>query len=172
MQLNGYPHIYETDRLTIRPLNLDDTGVWRSFLAHPETTRYFPKLRAENPRLQSLFWIERQIKRYRDGKGGLMALIEKGSGKFIGQSGLTLQEIDGNAEVEVGYHLLPEYWGTGYATEAARFFKSLGQEKFGVSRIISIIEENNEPSKKVAIRNGMKEEKRTQWRGLEVVIFT
>jgi RimJ/RimL family protein N-acetyltransferase len=63
--------------------------------------------------------------------------------------------MDGRFEIEVGYHLLREHWGKGYATEAARVFRNYGFETTETPSIISIIHPDNLPSQRVAIRNGM-----------------
>ncbi len=171
MILENYTRNFETERLKIRPLNLDDVLVWRQFLASEKTTTYFPQYMKNSGDLQALFWIEKQICRYRDKKGGLMALIEKESGKFVGQCGLLVQDVDGKNELEVGYHLLPEFWGRGYATEAAIFFRNLGFSLTEVSSIVSIIAVENKASQQVATRNGMQRGARILWRDLDVFVY-
>ena len=59
-------------------------------------------------------WV---IPGYKNGLG-LFVLIEKETGIRIGHAGLVKQEIDGKEEIEIGYWLLPQYWGKGYAREA------------------------------------------------------
>ncbi len=171
MRLKNYPKTYQTERLLLRPLDLADVNPWADFLAHPKANALFPKFLTENTREQSMLWIERQICRYRDLQGGLLAIIDKKSGEFMGQSGLLVQEVDGKKDLEVGYHLHPKFWGNGYASETANFFKTLGFQISEVNSIISIIDVRNENSKKVAHRNGMEVSKTTIWKGLNVEIF-
>jgi RimJ/RimL family protein N-acetyltransferase len=121
--------------------------------------------------LRALQWIEKQIMRYRDAKGGLLA-IENGKDEFIGQCGLLVQEINGKEFIEVGYHLLPKYWGNGYAREAANFFRNYAEEYLKTDRIISIIHPDNEPSKKVALNNHMRLWKKEKWSGFQVDIYS
>ena len=64
---------------------------------------------------------DRQFKRYEVDSGGFNALIDKNSGMMVGHCGLLLQEIDGIQEFEIGYTLLPEFWGMGFAIEAATY---------------------------------------------------
>jgi RimJ/RimL family protein N-acetyltransferase len=171
MKLENYPQNFETERLKIRPLNLDDMIVWRKFLADEKTTTYFPAYMKDKDELHALLWIEKQICRYRDKKGGLMALIEKESGRFIGQCGLLVQDVDGVSELEIGYHLMPEFWGRGFASEAANFFREIAFATTTVSSIVSIIAVKNTPSQNVAIRNGMQRSARILWRELDVYIY-
>lgn len=68
-------------------------------------------------------------------------------------------QVDGTEEIELGYFLAREYWGQGYATEAARCALKIGLDKFGYKRIISAINPANIPSIGVALRLGMIKEK-------------
>jgi RimJ/RimL family protein N-acetyltransferase len=50
---------------------------------------------------------------------GRRAIVLKGSGKVIGYCGLEPILIEGRSIVELSYGLSYEYWGKGYAFEAA-----------------------------------------------------
>ncbi|HEU0301050.1 MAG TPA: GNAT family N-acetyltransferase, partial [Longimicrobium sp.] len=51
---------------------------------------------------------------------GLWATVRREDGRLMGRCGLLSQEVEGERHVEVAYALSPEFWGRGYATEAAR----------------------------------------------------
>jgi len=160
----------ETDRLLIRPIAKSDYLPWQEFIMDEAATKFFPdewKLKPE----KSKEWIHLQLERYRENRYGLQALILKKSGEFIGQCGLLTQTIDGRNELEIGYHLIPRYWGNGYATESAGEFKKIGFENNLADSIISIIDVENIPSQKVAQRNGMIKETRTRFKDMDVYIF-
>jgi RimJ/RimL family protein N-acetyltransferase len=145
----------ETDRLITRYLTLDDAPVWKPFYEHPEATLYVPNrgdLYGED-RARSV--IEFQLARYAESRYGMQALIEKSSGEQVGMCGLLTQDLDGVKELEVGYHLLPKYWGNGFAIEAARMFKDYGFENDLAPTIVSVIHPENINSQKVAMRNGL-----------------
>lgn len=98
-------------------------------------------------------------------------MIHKETGAFVGWCGLLIQEVDGVQELEVGYSIMPEYWGNGYATEAAKKCKD---EAFGrrlASSIISIIQIHNIPSQRVAEKNGMRIDRQTKHHGNPVFIY-
>jgi RimJ/RimL family protein N-acetyltransferase len=65
---------------------------------------------------------------------------------------------------------MPKFWGNGYATEAARAVKSEGFRR-GAKSIISLIHTGNVPSQKVAIRNGMMNEKNVTFKGFDLFVF-
>ena len=165
-----YLEEHETERLLIRPLVKGDYLVWEEFIMDVNATRFFPddwKLKPE----KSKEWIDMQINRYKENRYGLHALLDKKSGAFVGQCGLLTHTIDGMDELEIGYHLIPRYWGNGYAIEAASAFKEMGFENNLAESIISIIDLENIPSQKVAQRNGMTRETRTVFMGMDVFIY-
>jgi RimJ/RimL family protein N-acetyltransferase len=66
-------------------------------------------------------WIERWRASYRRNAFGLWALELKESGAFVGDTGLTFQEVEpGETMVEVGWHVHRDHQRRGLATEAAR----------------------------------------------------
>ena len=89
-----------------------------------------------------------------------MVIENKITGEFLGQCGLLVQDIDGDKRLEVGYSLLPQYYGKGYAIEAARFARehafAKAYDKDFDNLIVSMIHVENEPSIKVATKNKMK----------------
>jgi ribosomal-protein-alanine N-acetyltransferase len=166
-----YKEGIETVRIKTRWLNENDIEKWTEFLGDKECTRYFPNTDFETTKDRSVFWIGKQLERYKNEKYGLQALIEKKSGEFIGQCGLLAQEVDGVEELEVGYHVFRKYWGRGFAPEIAKAFMNYAQENKLADSIISIIHKDNIPSQRVAIKNGLSEEKTTFWKELPVKIF-
>ena len=63
------------------------------------------------------------IRQYTEHGTGRMAVIEKASGLFIGLAGIKWHDEtvnDHSSFYELGYRLLPQYWGKGYATEAGK----------------------------------------------------
>ncbi len=149
-----YTDHLQSPRLITRFVTQDDVPVWLDYCRDSVATR-FTAMPGKTPEEFAQFFIDRALARYEAGEYGLQALISKDTGEFIGQCGLIKQHVNGIDEVEVGYHLLPRHWGKGYATEAARLFRDYGFEHNVADSIISIIDPQNFPSKKVALRNGM-----------------
>jgi [ribosomal protein S5]-alanine N-acetyltransferase len=158
----------ETDRLRFRRLTMGDADELMEFFSNAEAMRFF-NLKV-NDRSVCETWIEQQLERYKKGSG-LCALVDKHSGRLAGQCGLLFQEVDGAAELEVGYDLIPRFWGKGYATEAAIACRDLAFTGCGIESLVSIIDVGNIRSQKVADRNGMKPGKRTRWRDYDVIIY-
>ncbi len=144
--------ILETDRLYLRELNQGDFDSLCKMLKDPEVM-YAYEHGFSDEEVQE--WLDRQIRRYQDYGFGLWAVIEKSSGELIGQCGLTMQDCDGKEVLEVGYLFRKDYWHQGLATEAAVSCKEYAFETLHAEEVYSIIRENNIPSQKVALRNGM-----------------
>lgn len=165
-----YLSIKETERLRIRPLTLVDIPVWIDFIMSEETTEFFPDNFKLHPSYAQL-WIEGQLNRYSQHKFGLMALVDKNTDLLVGQCGLLQQVVNEVEEIEIGYHLLPKYWGLGYATEAAQKFKEIGFENYHFKSIVSLIHKENIQSQNVAVRNGMIKTDKTLHKGLNAFVF-
>lgn len=101
-------------------------------------------------------WLDRQLVRYEKDDGlGLLAVTRLEDGAFIGQCGLTYQNVNGRAVPEIGYLLKKKYWHQGYATEAASEVRDYAFTCLGFTEVWSIIRDTNLSSQAVAIRLGM-----------------
>ena len=106
----------ETSRLILREFVPTDANALELVLSDPHTMRFYP---ARLDRGEVEQWIARNLARYRRNGHGLWAMVLKSSGELVGDCGLTLEEVVGEDEVEIGYHLRRDLWGQGLATEAA-----------------------------------------------------
>lgn len=104
-----------TERLRFRPMTMADLDDMTTLLSAPD-----PVLvdRPARDRDDAVRWIEWQERNYSDHGFGLWVL-ETHKGEFVGDCGLTVQDVEGEPHVEVGYHVVPALRGHGYATEAA-----------------------------------------------------
>jgi len=160
--------ILETTRVILREFRRDDADALARVISDPETMRFYP---APYDRAGVEEWIARNLQRYAKDGHGLWAMTLKGSGELIGDCGLTVQNVDGADEVEIGYHVRRDQWGQGLATEAARACRDYGFANLPIERIISIIRPENLPSRRVAEKNGMKVWKEVQWRNLQHFVY-
>ncbi|NJN14145.1 MAG: GNAT family N-acetyltransferase [Planctomycetes bacterium] len=92
---------------------------------------------------------------------GLWAVETLGAGAFAGFVGLTVPRFEAPFTpcVEIGWRLLPEHWGCGYATEAARAAITFGFRDLGLGEILSFTVPANHRSRAVMERIGMREDK-------------
>ena len=145
--------VCETKRLTIRLITPDDIPYMMALLKDPRVMYAY-----EGPFSDEMIqqWYNRQQERYQNDGFGLWSVFEKGSMKWIGMCGLTVQEVNKKHIVEVGYLLHYDSWHKGYATEAAKECMDYAADTLHLSEIYSIIRDTNKASAKVALRNGMK----------------
>lgn len=103
-------------------------------------------------------WLGRQQARYIRYGFGLWALLDAGTGAFVGQVGLTMQETPNGPELEIGYLLKRRFWHNGYASRAAAVCRDFAFSQMDAPRVVSIIRDTNEASKRVAERTGLRPE--------------
>lgn len=166
-----YLHGRETTRLRFRTLQKSDIITWEKFFENNPNIEFLGLDLSLDIKEQSKDWIERQLSRYEEHSYGHHALIDKETGEFIGQCGLLKQQIEEIKEIEIGYHILPGHWGKGYATEAAMKVRDYAIENKVCKSLISIIDNRNIKSQKVAKKIGMKADRRMHLYGLEVILF-
>ena len=166
-----YAHGKTTDRLLIRKLEESDIPAWTEFFINNPSLPYLGIELDKTPEENAREWIEWQLKRYNEGRYGHHALVNKDTGEFVGQCGLLTQTVEDKEEIEIGYHILPELWGKGYATEAANFFRDFGFEHEKLNQIISVIDIRNIASQKVAEKNGMIKDRQIKYFDLDVFIY-
>lgn len=139
-------------------------------MRHPESDRYW-SAPPDLPEVKCRAWFNKVFERYASNQGGLNALIEKASGRFVGQCGLLVQSVDGLEELEVGYSIMPAFWNQGFATEAAAACIAHAFRHNLSNSVISIIHEDNVESERVALKNGLVLEKRTVYKDNPVKIY-
>lgn len=145
--------IIETERLILRKMDLEDYSALCKIL-QDEDVMYAYEHAFSDDEVDE--WLKKQLVRYETDGIGLWAVVLKENGEVIGQCGLTKQLWWGENIVEVGYLFRKDFWHKGYATEAAVACKDYAFNRLGEKRVYSIIRDLNLPSRRVALRNGMK----------------
>lgn len=160
--------ILETPRLVLREFLSDDLGALGTVLSDAETMRFYP---APLDRQGVTDWIERNRRRYGKDGFGLWGMILKSSGELVGDCGLIRQIVEDVEQVEIGYHVHKDLWRRGLATEAAQGCRDYGFNALSLDRLISLIRPENQPSRRVAEKNGMSVCKEVLWRGFPHLMY-
>lgn len=160
--------IIETDRLYLRQLTLEDAQNLSLVLSDEESMKHYPRALSDD---EVKNWIKRSIERYEKDGFGLWAVIRKEDKQFLGDCGITLQNIDGEILPEIGFHIIKTYCNKGYASEAAEACKKYALEELGFTSVYSYSEIGNEPSQRVAAKIGMKKIKTYKKDGIEAVVY-
>ena len=167
--------VYETPRLIVRAWTEDPADLARVYDTYSrwEVARWLGSTpRAMDDPEQAVGavrrWRERSARS--GGRYGCWAVQPRDGGPVAGTV-LLVPVPDGTGEIEVGWHLHPDSWGNGYATEAAagaltREFAAGGGEVYAVTH------PTNTVSQAVCRRLGMTPIGRTdRWYGMELEAF-
>ena len=149
--------ITEKGRILLREMTQDDLPDLCEILQDAETMYAYEHAFSD---AEAQEWLDRQLIRYRQDGIGLWAVIDRMSGAFVGQCGLTWQDAGGVRELEIGYLLKRRFWHMGYATEAAALCRDYAFGVLNRTRVVSIIRDTNLSSRGVALRLGMRRERR------------
>jgi RimJ/RimL family protein N-acetyltransferase len=145
-----------TQRLAFRQMAADDLDDMAALLGDPEVMLHYPR---PKDRDEALAWIEWNQRLYRQEGFGLWLITLRATGEFVGDCGLTPQEIEGTTDIEVGYHVRADLQGHGYATEAAVACRDYARDVLSAKRLIAIIDPDNIPSQRVAQKIGLSHER-------------
>jgi RimJ/RimL family protein N-acetyltransferase len=159
----------ETERLIMRELVPEDEQGMFELDSDPLVHKYLgetPIQRIEQAR-DVIATIRKQ---YIDNGIGRWAVIEKASGDFIGWSGLKfIREYENNRInfYDVGYRLIPRYWGKGYATESAKAAIRYGFEELKLDEIIGSANVENTRSRNALEKCGLVYVEKFYWKDIE-----
>jgi len=142
----------ETERLLLREYTPEDFDALYEILSDPETMRHYP---APYDAERTRGWIAWNLDNYERYGFGLWAVVLKETGEFIGDCGVTLQNIDGETLPEIGYHIHKKYWRRGFAKEAARAVRDWAFRNTGYDALYSYMKYTNAASRATALANGM-----------------
>lgn len=150
----------KTERLTLRPVTLEDVDAFLELVGDAETMAWIHGPSGGRELAEELVgrWAERWEV---NGVGPFAVLAD---GVVVGRTGLlvwddrtwtapaTYAEAGEHAVDELGWAIASPYWGRGYATEAARAVREWAYAERGIERLISLIDPANVRSVRVAVK--------------------
>ncbi|ABL99667.1 GNAT family N-acetyltransferase [Shewanella amazonensis] len=142
-----------TERLTLREFTLADAADILALLTTPDFIRNIGDRGVKDLETAHAYLRDGPLQSYRQHGYGLWRIGLAGDDRFIGTCGLILR--DTLPAVDIGYALLPAYYGQGYAIEAARACLAKRLE-FGLGQVVAIVAEDNLPSQRLLEKLGMK----------------
>lgn len=152
-----------TARLLLRGFRATDIDAWAVMEADPDVRRY----RGDNPRTREQAWtaMEASLGQWALRGYGLFALELAATTRFIGFAGL-LHPADW-PEAELSYSLAREFWGKGFASEAAQAARDWAFASHRFERLASFILAENTRSIRVAEKLGAVQEGMVGLRGFQ-----
>jgi RimJ/RimL family protein N-acetyltransferase len=143
----------ETERLVLRANRLGDLEPLVEFYASPRADHRGGR----RDRLGAFNALAAEIGHWQLRGFGLWGVEEKASGAYCGQVGLYYP--DGWPEPEVGWMVLEDHEGKGYAYEAALRVRAYAYDTLGWTRLVSCIRPANARSIRLAERMGARFER-------------
>jgi RimJ/RimL family protein N-acetyltransferase len=158
----------ETERLILRRPDLADVDGYYAMSSDPEVVRWLGS--GVGTREQTAARLERFVAHWDRYDIGLCTVVRKEDERVIGRVGFLLwdtsrwahslsEELREPMETELGWALAREFWGRGYATEAALAARDWAFEERRLPKLISLIKVGNTRSQRVATKLGMEVER-------------
>lgn len=143
--------MFETERLTIRKMEAGDIDAIHAMRSDADVMRF---IREPQSRAEAANWITLVSSKWEKDGIGFCSLIERATGEHVGWCGLwRLSETN---EIEVGYAIAKRFWRRGFAHEAADRLLQYGFEELELDQIVAVAREENDGSRAVMNKLGMK----------------
>lgn len=138
-----------TERLILRPPRLEDLEPWAEMMADEEVARRIGGIKPPSLVWRGLMCMAGawQLAGY-----AMFSVIERASGRWIGRLGPWCPL--GWPGTEIGWAIVRDCWGRGYATEGARTAADWAFEHLGWAEMIHVIAPDNAASQAVARKLG------------------
>lgn len=150
--------VAETERLVLRRELEGDRAVWLEHMNTPEVT---DKIGGVQPPEKVAEAFAKMAEPAAEGAPSFLFVALKSDGTLIGKCGLARIDTvvapeELRNEVQVGWTLRADYWGQGYAREAAEAALALAFGYFDLARVYAQTSERNVPSWRLMERLGMR----------------
>ena len=144
-----------TARLRIRSWRDEDIEPHAAMNADPRVMEFFPSVMS---REESTAGLARARERIAERGFSFWPVEVVGGASFIGMAGLSVPSFEAPfmPAVEIGWRLVADHWGQGYATEAARGVLAFGFERLVLPEIVSFTTVANVRSRRVMEKLGMR----------------
>ena len=150
--------ILETERLILREIELSDADGMFELDSDPSVHRYLGKnvLTNKEQAIDIIHSVRHQYAAYGIGR---WAVMDKNTKEFIGWTGLKFVTTLTNQHInyyDIGYRLLPRYWGKGIATESAQASLTYAFETLHLKEIFGAASCENTSSNKILKKLGLR----------------
>lgn len=159
-----------TERLRLRPLVKADVAALHRFYNDPEVRRYLWDNQQVSTETVEDIVDESQACFEQLGAGFFAIEMPDTPGEITGFCGY--RRFDDGDQPELLYGILPEFWGQGFVTEAARAVLKHGFETCQMASVIAATDTPNQPSVRVLQRLGMFFHERREYHGLDTVFYS
>lgn len=149
--------IAETPRLRIRHLVADDAAFTCRLLNEPSFIANIADRGVRTEQDAVHYLVDGPVRSYKEHGYGLFLVESSTDAIALGFCGLLFREH--LQETDIGFAFLPEFWGQGFAFEAASAVMHFGYGQLNLPRIVGLVSAGNIASIKVLTRLGLQFEK-------------
>lgn len=150
-------NVISTDRLLINRITLDDAGFILKLMNDKDWIKNIGDRGIRTIEETEEYIRTRFLKTYDEVGFGFYSLIRKSDQQIIGIAGLVDRE--GLDHIDIGYGMLPEFRGKGYAFEATKAVYDYGYKDLKLDKIVAIVNPDNPSSIKLLSKLGLEFEK-------------
>ncbi len=153
---------FRSERLVFREVMQDDFKLLYSLFSNTQVMKYayIDKYNSEEEMLPYFNKIlQNNVTPFEDRKAFEFAVFSASEGSFVGFADVEIHNInDSGGCGEIGYFLLPEFWGRGYAGEIANALTEISFKHLRLHKLSARCNSNNTASEKVMKKAGMTKE--------------
>ncbi|OYQ46332.1 hypothetical protein CHU92_01530 [Flavobacterium cyanobacteriorum] len=162
----------ETGRMYFRPLTPEDDINLFSLDSLAEVHTYLGNNPVKDINEARQF-LNNVLEQYKKNGIGRMAAIHKQTGAFMGWAGLKVEHnVNGHEQFfDLGYRFLPSFWGSGYATEAAKAFVEYGFTVLKLEKINAYADAGHYASRRVLEKAGLNYVETFEFEGVDEVWY-
>lgn len=159
--------VLQSERLYVRRYTPDDEEAFFQLNSDEEIMRY---IRPPKSREDSRLFLLENLKFYEQHPGlGRWALLEKGTHRFAGM--FSLLPLENTDDVHIGYALLKDHWGKGYAAEIVEAGLAYVFNELKLPSVVAVTYPENVASQKVLLKNNFKPDGYYVEEGKENLLF-
>ncbi len=152
MYREGWVQLFETERLMVRQLSLQDVPALSEMLSDPEVMEFsVGGVCDETATRKFTDWC---LQCYSTHGIGPWALCEKATGDLVGFCGVGPELVCGTEEINLGYRLARRFWHQGFATEAVKGVLHYAFRQKGCESVVVIIQPEHRLSVRVTEKAG------------------
>lgn len=155
-----------TERLTLRPLSMDDLDIALEIFTDHQTTRFISgPFSAEEVTKKMPSYVQR----CGNGCIGMWCVLDKSTQEKLGialllpipieKDGIEWDRVEGpnipDGDIEIGYVLKPSAWGKGFATETCKRLLNFAFEETPLTEVVATFDDLNLESRHVLQKSGL-----------------
>jgi RimJ/RimL family protein N-acetyltransferase len=158
-------NVLETDRLSLSKFTVEDAPFILKLVNDPSWLRFIGDRGVHNLEDAQKYILNGPVSSYELFGFGLYLVKTKRNEVQVGMCGLIKRDF--MEDVDIGYAFLPDFWGIGYAQEAAVAVLEQGKRDFRLKRIVAVVSPDNRSSIKLLKKLGFHFEKMVKFLGDE-----